>query len=128
MTKSETETLLRYIIGLYPNVKMTEQEFNDSVNIWYNEFKNDPCKNVMRAFRAARIASPDWMPSVPKIQSALKSFSSIIKEKSPEQEFMDRHCGKTKDEWEEMTRWEKSSDGKEAIKSYRNRISELLGG
>lgn len=134
MNKQETESLLRYMMSMYPNVRMTDQQFAFNVQMWAKEFENDSCETVGAAFRIARSESPDWMPSIPKIQNAMRAIADEkestlrLNPKLKEQEFMDSHCGKTESEWKALREWEESSEGRKKIDSYKLRLSRLLGG
>lgn len=127
MTRKETESMLRYILSMYPNVKMTEQQFAYSVNVWSEEFKSDSCESVAAAFRLARAESPNWIPSVPKIQNAIRQIEATVKVKSKEQEFKDSHCGYSKDEWDAIIEWENSQEGAAKLVEYRKRLNEIIG-
>lgn len=127
MTRQETESLLRYMMCMYPNVKMSEQQFNSLVTIWAAEFENDSCDSVGAGLRIARLESPKWMPNLPEIRNAMRSISARICQKSEEQEFKDSHCGRTKQEWESFEKWEQSEERNEKIDSYRNRLSKVFG-
>ena len=127
MTFEETEMLLRYLLQLYPNVKMTEQQIKSNVVVWAREFKNDSKEDVASAVKIARIESPDWMPSIPKLQHALRMNALTIKRKSKDQEFKDTHCGKSFTEWSELCGWEASTDGSIKLKSYKKRLQQLVG-
>lgn len=124
MTKSETELLLRYIIAMYPHEKWNDQKYRDTLNIWSSEFSDVPRELVAKAFNAAKEESPTWMPTVGEVRSALRLI--MPHEKSEDQEFRDRHCGKSKEEFEQMTTWEKSSAGQQAISSYKERLAEII--
>lgn len=128
MTKAETEQLLKYMICLYPNQKMDDQRFNSTVQIWCMEFQTIPCELVGSALNLARLESPDWMPSIPKIQQAIRQIESRIKTKSKEQEFKDSHCGKSEQEWESMNVWKSTSDGINKIKTYKQQFLKLIDG
>lgn len=125
MTRNDTELLLKYMISMYPNVKMSEQQFSAMVTIWANELSNESKESVVSAFRSARLSNPDWMPTLPKILETI-SLSSMSKRKSPEIEFKDSHCGKSQDEWEKMVDWENSPDGMEKLKSYKEAFKKLI--
>lgn len=127
MTRQETESLLRYMLSMYPNTKISEQQFQNMVVIWTSEFKNETPKAVTDAFRAARVEYPDWMPTLPKIQHTLNAQAARVCAKSPEQEFKDSHCGKTQEEWKRMIDWEQSADGASKIKSYKEQFIKLIG-
>lgn len=128
MTIDETESLLRYIITMYPNVRKTEREFRDCVDVWFAEFKDETRDTVLQAFKAARTGKPEWMPTVPMIQCAISEIKSRICVKSKEQEFRDSHCGKSKEEWDRMVAWEKSPDGNRTISLYKEKLSKIFGG
>jgi hypothetical protein len=127
MTRKETESMLRYMLSMYPNVKMTEQQLAYSVNVWAEEFKSDSCESVAAAFRLARAESPDWMPTVPKIQNAIRQIASTVRVKSKEQEFKDSHCGYSKEEWDKIIAWENSPEGAAKLVEYRKRLNEITG-
>lgn len=127
MTRQETESLIRYMMCMYPNVKMSEQQFNSLVTIWAAEFENDSCDSVGAGLRIARLESPKWMPNLPEIRNAMRSISARICRKSDDQEFKDSHCGRTRQEWESLEKWEQSEEHNEKIDSYRNRLSKVFG-
>lgn len=126
MTKTETEILLRYMMTMYPNVRMTEQQFEYSVKIWAAEFEKYSKEMVAEAFKVARSESPDWMPSVPKIQKAIDGITSSKRTKSKEQEYMDSHCGKTPEEWAQMESWEQSQEGRDKIRRFQEEFARLI--
>lgn len=128
MTKEEVERMLRYLMKLYPNVKMTEQHFKSTIQLWAYEFKDEKIENIREALKIATTESPDWMPSVPKIKNALGLISARVSSKTKEQEFKDMHCGKSEEEWSELVSWEDSENGKEYISSLKEKIGKIIGG
>lgn len=131
MTKQETESLLRYMMCMYPNDKMcklSEQEFAERVQMWSVEFANDSCASVGAAFRLARLESPVWMPTLPEIKDAMRTISARIVRKSDEQEFKDSHCGKTPHEWESLVAWENSPEYETTILSLKDKLARIFGG
>lgn len=112
---------------IYPSFRLTDEQLIKYAEIWSAEFKDDSCELVSEGFRIARMESPAWMPSVPSIQAAIRSIISQAKPKSKDEEFKDAHCGKTQEEWVSLKSWEKSKDGAEKIKAYKQRLAELVG-
>jgi hypothetical protein len=128
MTTNEVEIMLKYLMTMYPSAKFSEQQFQTTLSIWIKEFKDEKRDEVVKALRNARLESPDWMPSLSRIQKALQLIKSSISLKSPEMEFKDTHCGKTVDEWRALTTWLNSQEGEKKIESYRQRFNNLFGG
>lgn len=126
MTSNEVESLLRYMLIMYPSVKMTNQQFSDTVRIWTSEFSDEECQIVGEAFRIARAESPDWIPSIPRIQKAIHVLKSKLDVKSKEQEFADSHCGKSEEEWKRLIEWERSKDGAEKINQFKSRLKSIF--
>lgn len=128
MNKSETELLLRYAMRLYPNCRWNEQQFNSAVALWHNEFSNEPRELIACAFTNATYSSPEWMPTIPMVRSAIRFLESRVKEKSKEEEFRDKHCGKSELEWKSLNKWNDSEAGnskiKDTLKSIRNLLTE----
>ena len=133
--------MLKYATILYPSFRLTEEQMTKYAEIWAAEFRDDSCEIVSEAFRIARTKSPIWMPPVPSIQDAIKEIQS---RKTPEEEFLEQHggrtpeqvadqefreahCGKSRSEWASYKSWESSRDGSEKIKAYKQRLAELVG-
>lgn len=128
MTKDDASIVLRYALSNYPNAKMNDETFSQSVATWQREFNDKSKEIVIAGFKQARIESPDFLPSIPKIQAAIRMIEMRAKQKSPEDEFRDSHCGKSKEEWQQMKEWESSREGSEKIRQYKQRLFELIGG
>jgi hypothetical protein len=126
MTKDESVMLLHYALDNYPGVKMNDETFNQTVDTWQREFNDKTKEIVIYGFQQARIESPDFLPSIPKIQAAIRMIEMRAKQKSPEDEFRDSHCGKSKEEWQQMKEWESSREGAEKIRQYKQRLSKLF--
>jgi hypothetical protein len=126
MTKDESVMLLHYALDNYPGVKMNDETFNQTVDTWQREFNDKTKEIVISGFQQARIESPDFLPSIPKIQAAIRMIEMRAKQKSPEDEFRDSHCGKSKEEWQQMKEWESSREGAEKIRQYKQRLSKLF--
>jgi hypothetical protein len=126
MTAEETEKFLRYALSMYPNVKMTNQQFGTFVKIWTKEFKDNPRDVVAKAFRQAQSETPDWMPTIPKVKHTMQTIAAQVRTKSPEQEFRDSHCGKTPEEWEQMMSWKQSPEGAQKIQFYKAQFESIL--
>lgn len=126
MTKNEAIMIINYALAIYPNVKMTEEQVNNNALIWESELHDKSCEIVSAAFKLARIESPTFMPTVPEIQQAIRYIEMKARFKSDEQEFMDSHCGKTREEWKQMKDWEASAEGKEKIESYKLKLKQLF--
>lgn len=127
MTKDESVTILRYALNNYPGVKMNDETFSQTAATWYREFNDKTKEIVIAGFQQARIESPDFLPSIPKIQAAIRMIEMRAKQKSPEDEFRDSHCGKSKEEWQQMKEWESSREGAEKIRQYKRRLLEIFG-
>lgn len=128
MTKEESETIIRYAMMIYPSFRLTEQQISNSASVWSCEFESETKDTVIQAFKLARAESPDWMPSIPKIQSMITTMKLSLKQKSKEQEFRDSHCGKSQDEWESCCEWEQSEHGHELVKSFKERLKSIISG
>lgn len=128
MKANEAEMLIRYAMMLYPSFKQTEQQISKTSIAWANEFCDEPKEVVAEAFRFARLDSPDWMPSVPQIQTAINTIKTALKVKSKEQEFKDSHCGKSQSEWEDYNNWKKSETGKEKLDMFKARLKAIVTG
>jgi hypothetical protein len=141
MTQAESISMLRYAMSIYPSIRWTEEQLKQSSIIWASEFADKACDLVAAAFKLARKDSPDWLPSVPRIQEALEKIEVEAKARSDEEafraanngksrkeieEFKASHCGKTKEEWDEMKKWETSVDGSKKILEYKKRFSLLM--
>lgn len=124
MTIEETEAFLRWATSLYPNVKWTTEQFAFNVKSWHKEFEKQPKAIVWRAFGIAQEKNPDWMPTTPRIKKAIESITP--RSKTPEQEFKDSHCGKTREEWDKLCAWEKSKEGAQRIRSYKEQFNQLF--
>lgn len=127
MTKDDASMVLRYALSNYPNTKMNDETFSQSVVIWQREFCDKSKEMVIAGFKQARIESPDFLPSIPKIQSAIRMLEMRAKQKSPEDEFRDSHCGKSKEEWQQMKEWESSREGSEKILQYKRHLLDIFG-
>ena len=127
MTKDESVMLLHYALDNYPGVKMNDETFNQTVDTWQREFNDKTKEIVIAGFKQARIESPDFLPSIPKIQAAIKMIEMRAKQKSPEDEFRDSHCGKSKEEWQQMKEWESSREGAEKILQYKRHLLDIFG-
>lgn len=126
MTTEETVGLVRYLLCMYPNVKMDDKRFRDTVAIWSNEFANDSKDVVQKAVREATMQSPDWMPNLPQIKNLIREIACRIKVKTPEEEFKDTHGGKTKEQWDAMIAWENSQEGIVKLRSYKKQLQEIF--
>lgn len=126
MTKEESIVILKYAMTSYPSLKLTDDELGRTAAIWANEFAANTKEQVLEGFRMAREKSPVWMPAIPAIQDAIISINMRLKRKSDEEEFKDKHCGKSESEWREYKKWEQSPEGKERIMSYKRRLAEIL--
>jgi hypothetical protein len=126
MTKEDSAIILRYAMSIYPSLRMTEDELQQAAIIWSKEFAHNTKEQVIEAFKIARENSPVWMPAIPAIQDAIISINMRLKRKSDEEEFRDKHCGKSESEWREYKKWEQSPEGKERIMSYKRRLAEIL--
>ena len=127
MTSDDASMVLRYALSNYPNVKMNDEMFSQSVATWQREFNDKSKEIVIAGFRQARIESPDFLPSIPKIHAAIRTIEARIKQKDPEVEFRDSHCGKSKEEWQRLKDWESSREGSEKIRQYKRRLLEIFG-
>lgn len=127
MTKDDASMVLRYALSNYPNTKMNDEVFSQSVLIWQREFNDESKEMVIAGFKLARIESPDFLPSIPKIQAAVRMIEARIKQKDPEVEFRDSHCGKTKEEWQQLENWESSREGSEKILQYKKHLLDIFG-
>lgn len=132
MTQADSAAILRYANTIYPSARMTEEQIIQSSIIWANEFSENTREQVFEGFKEARNDSPDWMPSVPKIQSAIKrlALESEMKKRLKTQDdlFRESHCGKSPEEWKRMIEWESSPEGSQKVKFYKQRLLELIGG
>lgn len=126
MTKEDSTIILKYAMSIYPSLRMTEEELQQAAIVWSKEFAHNTKEQVIEAFKIARENSPVWMPAIPAIQDAIISINMRLKRKSDEEEFRDKHCGKSESEWREYKKWEQSPEGKERIMSYKRRLAEIL--
>lgn len=130
MTQADSALIIRYAMAIYPSMRMTEDQIVQTSKIWSNEFANNTREQVIEGFKEARMESPDWMPSVSRIQAAISKLAAQSemqkRMKTPEDLFRDSHCGKSPEEWKRMKEWEASPDGSAKIKFYRKRLAELL--
>lgn len=128
MTIDDTSLLLKYLLSLYPNVRMDGQKFKDTLQVWANEFATDNKEAVGAAVREMTMLSPEWMPNPPQIKAQMREIASRMRVKTPEEDFMDSHGGKTKEEWDAMVAWERSPEGIMKLRAYKQRLFELLNG
>lgn len=132
MTQADSAAILRYANTIYPSARMTEAQILQDSIIWANEFANNTREQVFEGFKAARLESPDWMPSVPKIQAAIRQIELAAEMnkrlKTSDDLFRESHCGKSPEEWKRMCDWEASPEGAQKVKRYKQRLLELLGG
>lgn len=132
MTKDDAIMLLKYALVNYPAVKIQGESFMQTAAIWYNEFIDCTKEQVIAGFKEARMKSPDWMPSIAQIRASMICIEQreLMERKLKTQDdlFRDSHCGKSREEWESMRRWELSSDGSKKVSAYKQRLLELLGG
>jgi hypothetical protein len=121
-------SMLRYAMTIYPSTRWSEEQLKQSSLIWASEFADKACDLVAAAFKLARKDSPDWLPSVPRIQEAIEKIENDIKMQATKEleDYKASHCGKTKEEWEAMRAWETSKDGKQKILEYKRRFATLL--
>ena len=73
MTQADSALIIRYAMAIYPSMRMTEDQIVQTSKIWSNEFANNTREQVIEGFREARMESPDWMPSVSRIQAAISN-------------------------------------------------------
>lgn len=132
MTQADSAAILRYANSIYPSARMTEAQIIQDSAIWANEFADNTREQVFEGFKVARLDSPDWMPSVTKIQAAIKrlALESEMKKRLKTQDdlFRESHCGKSPEEWKRMIEWESSPEGSQKVKLYKQRLLELIGG
>lgn len=126
MTKEDSAIILRYAMSIYPSLRMTEDELQQAAIIWSKEFANNTKEQVIEAFKIARENSPKWMPPIPLIQDAITSINMRLKTKNPQEEFKDKHCGKSEAEWSAYKKWEQSPEGKERIAQYKLKLAQIL--
>lgn len=127
MTIDDTSVLLKYLLSLYPNVRMDATKFSDTLRTWSREFADDNKEDVGAAVREMTILSPEWMPNVPQIKAQMRDIASRMRVKTPEEDFRDSHAGKSKEEWDAMVAWERSPEGIVKLRAYRQRLREILG-
>lgn len=127
MNSEDALGLIKYAMMVYPSLRLTDNQIANAVNVWAAEFADESQETVRQAFKLARQESPDWMPSIPKIQAAIVTLKSVLRKKSKEQEFRDAHCGKSEDEWNECLNWEQSDDGKQKINAFKSQLKALAG-
>lgn len=127
MTKAEAATLIRYMLTMYPTVRMTDVQIDAMAHNWSLELAGVPCKMAGEAFRVARSKSPAWMPTLPMIQAAICAIEARARPKTPEEEFRDAHCGKSQAEWAAYEQWASSEEGRAAITQYKARLKALVG-
>jgi hypothetical protein len=123
----ESVMLLHYALDNYPGVKMNDETFFQTAETWQHEFNDKTKEMVIAGFQQARLGSPEYLPSIPKILAAIRMIEMRTKQKSPEDEFRDSHCGKSREEWQQMTEWESSREGSEKIRQYKRRLLEIFG-
>lgn len=132
MTKDDSVMLIKYALSNYPATKMSEETILQTALIWHKEFIADSKEQVIEAFKLARIESPDFIPSVPKIQAAIRTLAAQTamnkRLKTSDDLFRESHCGKSPEEWKRMCDWESSPEGAQKVKHYKQRLLELLGG
>lgn len=126
MTRDEARKFIEYANTIYPSARMTDEQIIKTSSMWFMEFQSVPLEKVSEAFHMAQIESPNWLPSIPMVNNQLMRISSSTRQKSDEQEFRDSHCGKSRQEWEAMTSWEQSEEGKRMIDSFRQKINALI--
>ena len=127
MTIDDTSVLLKYLLSLYPNVRMDATKFSDTLRTWSREFADDNKEDVGAAVREMTILSPEWMPNVPQIKAQMRDIASRMRVKTPEEDFRDSHAGQSKEEWDAMVAWERSPEGIVKLRAYRQRLREILG-
>lgn len=128
MTIDDTSLLLKYLLSLYPNVRMDGQKFKDTLQVWANEFATDNKEAVGAAVREMTMLSPEWMPNPPQIKAQMREIASRMRVKTPEEDFMDSHGGKTKEEWDAMVAWERSPEGIVKLRAYKQRLRDFVNG
>lgn len=130
MTQADSAAILRYANSIYPSARMTEAQIIQDSAIWANEFADNTREQVFEGFKVARLDSPDWMPSVTKIQAAIRQIelAAEMKKRMKTQDdlFRESHCGKSPEEWKQMRDWESSPEGSQKVKQYKKRLRELL--
>lgn len=130
MTKDDSIMLIRYALSNYPATRMSEEAILQTALIWQKEFISDTKEQVIEGFKLARSESPEFIPSVPKIQAAIRTLAAQAamnkRLKTPDDLFRESHCGKSPEEWEKMKDWESSTEGMQKIKQYKQRLSELF--
>lgn len=124
MNSIETKQFLEYAMSIYPSARMSESLLDKTAKIWAAELSDEPLRRVIEAFKVARAESPDWMPTLPKIQAAL---DTLPRKKTQDEEFRDSHCGKTRAEWEQYEEWANSDSGRHKIEQYKARLRNILG-
>lgn len=124
MTRQDARALLSYAVALYPGSWMTGQQVDVFCGVWAAEFADYDAEDVIAAFKTASRLSPDRFPSAPKVHEVLES--SRMNVPTPEQEFRNLHCGKSREEWESMKRWQESEEGQRRLAEYRDRVKKLF--
>ena len=128
MNLSDATSLIRYAMMVYPSLRLTEQQIACTANVWCSEFADEPREIVQQAFKLARQESPDWLPSIPRVQLAVSTIKSVLKKKTSEQEFRDSHCGKSENEWRACLDWQESDDGRSKIEQFKQRLKQIVNG
>lgn len=133
MTLQETESIIRFILSSYNTFNLSQEKVADMIKLWQHEFSATPREIVIKGLRKAMAKSPAWIPPIPLVRDSMNEEpdprdAMIPKEKSAMQEYKDKHCGKTKEEWSLMLQWEQSDEGKSKIASYHERLVKLIKG
>lgn len=126
MTKQEAIKVIQFVNFLYPRQKFGDSQMEKTSVFLASQFPNDDVEDVIEAFRDASEYSPDWIPTIPRVQVSLRNIRAA-RPKTPEQSFRDSHAGKSREEWEAYERWAASESGKEKIAKYKARLKQILG-
>ena len=125
MTKQEAQLVIQYANFLYPRQKFADMGNEKASEFLASQFADATLDEVIAALRDASEYTPDWMPNIPRIQASLHTLRATRK-KDEESAFRDAHCGKNRQEWEELRKWEQSESGKERLAQYRKQLRSFI--
>lgn len=125
MNRGETQALISMGMAMYPAMYATPAQIAGIIEVWMEAMKEVSASDARAAFTATSRCSPDRFPSLPKVLETLDAMRR--NRPDPEKEFRDTHGGKSREEWERLSAWENSEEGKAKLAEYKRRIREIFG-
>ena len=129
MTVEDVNEFYRYMRTYYRNYKPGDSEAQDKKTLLI-DFKDDSFDDVCTCFKKAisELKDPTFAPQFGHIRNKLDELYLERLKNSPrakEAEFKEKHCGKTKKEWDEAIEWSQSEEGLRKFAEIMSKIKEM---